>query len=352
MTFQVNTWSSRYGGPDRGRIDLFYRPLFRRLAAIPGVTSVAGTSSLPLTGIVGMAGSILGPVQIDDSPISEGWMRPNFLTIDVTPGYFETMGIPILAGRGFVDADCSPGFSETAFVISASVKRKYWPNQSALGQRLTSGRLNGPVIGVVGDEHHRGLELPAEETIYSSQIIGRTLMLAVRTAVDPNLVVPAIQVAVAEIDSEVPVIRVRTMRDILGDSLNRTSFTMKLLVLAAGIALFLSAIGIYRVVSYVSSQQSTEMGVRFTFGADPGRVRNLILSRGLLLTGLGALLGLAGSAALGSVLSSLLFAVSPLDLRTLVGASVLLLCVAALSSLIPTRRAARTSLAVALRAEG
>ncbi len=127
---------------------------------------------------------------------------------------------------------------------------------------------------------------------------------------------------------------------------------MTLLVLAAGIALFLGAVGIYGVVSYVASQQSMEMGVRLALGADPGRVRNLILSRGLLLTGSGAVLGLAGSAALGGALSSLVFAVSPLDLRTLVGASALLLCVAALSSLIPARRAARTSPAVALRAEG
>ena len=127
---------------------------------------------------------------------------------------------------------------------------------------------------------------------------------------------------------------------------------MTLLVLAAGIALLLGAVGIYGVVSYVASQQSTEMGVRLALGADPGKVRNLILPRGLLLTVSGALLGLAGSAALGGVLSSLLFAVSSLDLRTLLCASLLLLSVAALSSLIPARRAARTSPAVALRAEG
>ena len=119
-----------------------------------------------------------------------------------------------------------------------------------------------------------------------------------------------------------------------------------------GIALFLGSAGIYGVVSYVASQRSAEMGVRLALGADPGRVRNIILSRGMSLAGLGVALGLVASVALGGVLRSLLFGVSPLDLPTLVGASVVFLFVAALSSVIPARRAARTSPAIALRAEG
>ena len=199
------------------------------------------------------------------------------------------------------------------------MKHKYWPNESALGKRL------------------------------------QTLTLAVRTTVDPALMVRGIRAAVAEIDPDVPVVRVQTMSDILGDSLNRTNFTMTLmalLALAADIALFLDAVGIYGVVSYVASQQSTEVDVRLALGADPGKVQNLLLSWGLLLTVSGALLGLAGSAALGGVLSSLLFAVSSLDLRTLLQVSLLLISVAALSSLIPVRQVARTSLPAPLRAEG
>jgi len=196
------------------------------------------------------------------------------------------------------------------------VKHKYWPNESALGKRL------------------------------------QTLTLAVRTTVDPDLMVRGIPAAVAEIDPDVPVVRVQAMSDILGDSLNRTSFTITLLALTADIALFLGAVGIYGVVSYVASQQSTEVDVRLALGADPGKGRNLLLSWGLLLTVSGALLGLAGSAILGGVLSSLLFAVSSLDLRALLRASLLLLSVAALSSLIPARWVARTSLPVTLKAEG
>ena len=183
----------------------------------------------------------------------------------------------------------------------------------------------------------------------------QTLTLAVRTTVDPALMVRGIRAAVAEIDPDVPVVRVQTMSDILGDSLNRTNFTMTLmalLALAADIALFLDAVWIYGVVSYVASQQSTEVDVRLALGADPGKVQNLLLSWGLLLTVSGALLGLAGSAALGGVLSSLLFAVSSLDLRTLLQVSLLLISVAALSSLIPVRQVARTSLPAPLRAEG
>jgi len=330
---------------------LYWYPLLERLAALPGVSSVGGASSLPLTGVVGMAGSTLGPIQIEDFPAPEGALPPNFLTVQATPGYFETMGIPILEGRAFVRDDDSADYSGAAFVISASLERRYWPDESALGKRLSYGLLTGPIVGVAGDVHHRGLDRPADEIVYHAQL-GRHMTIVVRTAGDPGLLVPGVRMVADELDPEVPVTRVRTMAAVLRDSHDRTSFTTTLLALAAAIGLFLGSVGIYGVMSWVAGRRTMEMGVRLALGADPAAVRDLILARGMWLAGLGVAIGLAGSLALGRVLGSLLFRVRSPDLPTLAAASLVFLGVAALSSVIPARRAARTSPLVALRADG
>ncbi len=348
----VLTFSLTVGvGPNR-RPDTFYFPLLDRLAAVPRVISVAGTESLPMTGVVPEIGGTLGPLQVDEFPAPEGQLRENFLVKRTTPGYFATMGIPILEGREFVRDDFSPGFTETAFVISDAVKRRYWPDESALGKTLTWGRLNGPVVGVVGDVHHRGLEAPPGAIIHSAQIIGRTMMIAVRVDGDPQLVASGVRAAVSQYDPEIPVTRVQTMSSIVADSFDRTSFTMTLLLLAGISALALCAVGIYGVISHVARQQSTEMGVRLALGADPANVRNLVIVRGVVLAGFGIAIGLAGATALSGVLGSYLFGVERFDVTTLLGASTALLAVAVASTLVPARRAAGTPPAVALRADG
>lgn len=337
-------------GPDRRPGD-FYYPLLERLKELPGVVSVAGTESLPMTGVVREAGTTLGPLQIDDFARGDGELRPNFLVKRTTAGYFRTMGIPIIEGREFTPDDFSPSFTGTAFVISSSVKQKYWPEESALGKRLTWGRLNGPVVGVAGDVHHGALETPPEEIVHTAQIIGRTMSIAVRTEGTPGDLAPAVAAAVAAHDPEVPITRMQTMETIVADSFSRTSFTMTLLLLAGSVALFLGAMGIYGVLSFVAKQQAPEMGLRLALGADPSRVRALVLSRGLGLAALGLACGLAASTLLSGVLESLLFHVSAVDVRTLFGACVVLLIVAAAASALPAERASRTSPAVALRSE-
>lgn len=330
----------------------FYFELLDRLAEVPGVESVAGTESLPMTGVVREIGSAtLGTVQIDEFPAAEGELNPNFITKRTTPGYFETMGIPIVEGREFTRDDYSPNFTETAFIVSAAVKRKYWPDESALGKRLTWGRLNGPIVGVAGDVRHRGLEVPAEEIVHSAQIIGRTMMIAVRTAHSPGRVFQEVGRATRELAPGVPITRVRMMSDILADSFSRTSFTMNLLVLAGLLSLLLAAVGLYGVLSHVIHQRSREMALRLALGADPGRVRSMVVLRGVKLGLVGVVIGLGGAAILSRFLGSLLFGVPPLDMRTYVIASVVLLGVAVASSAIPALRAAATPPATALRCE-
>jgi len=212
------------------------------------------------------------------------------------------------------------------------------------------------VVGVVGDIHDESLEVPAEQFSYKPMLdsIGggvRPMMMVVRTDGDPDLLIPGIREAVEELDPDLPITEIRSLDGILSDSLSRTSFTMTLLMLASAIALFLGAVGVYGVLSYVAAQRTPEMGVRLALGADGATVGRIILSQGMILAGVGVALGLGGAAALSGVLGSLLFGVSPLDPLTLVAVSLIFLGVAALASAVPAARAARIPPAIALRGE-
>lgn len=178
----------------------------------------------------------------------------------------------------------------------------------------------------------------------------RAMTVVVRTDADPLSIIPEIRSAIEVIDPDLPISDFRSMEDVVGDSLSRTSFTMSLLVLAAIIALFLGAIGIYGVISYVAVQRTSEIGVRLALGADAVGVRRMILMQGMRVAGIGVLIGLLASLAMGRLLTSLLYGVSPFDPLTLVGGSVIFLGVAAVAGIIPARRAARTPPAVALQA--
>jgi predicted permease len=347
MTFRLSPPPSKYPGGDAPA--QFYDQLIERLEAIQGATSAGGITNLPLTG----GGAIL-TTQIDDFPTPEGEFPPTFLIRRATPGYFETMGMPVVEGRTFTSDDHNARLG--SLIISESIKRQYWPNESALGKRLTTAGAPARVVGVVGDVHDTGLEIPAEQFVYKPMLdsVGggvRPMMMTVRTDGDPEALVPEIRAAVEGLDPELPITELQSMEDILGDSLSRTSFTMSLLLLAAVVALFLGSVGIYGVLSYVASQRTAEMGVRLALGADAATVRKIILSQGMMLAVIGVAVGLAGAFALGGVMSSLVYGVSPADPVTLVGVSVLFLAVAAGASLVPAARAARTPPAVALRAD-
>jgi putative ABC transport system permease protein len=176
------------------------------------------------------------------------------------------------------------------------------------------------------------------------------MTLTVRTAVEPLSLVSAIGSAIAELDADLPMADVRPMNRVLGDSMSRTSFTMSLLVLSALIALFLGAVGIYGVLSYVVSQRTPEIGIRSALGASPGAVRRMVLSQGMRLAGVGVLIGLIAAVALGRVMVTQLYGVDPVDPITLVAASAIFLAVAMLASVLPAARAAATAPTDALRA--
>jgi putative ABC transport system permease protein len=207
------------------------------------------------------------------------------------------MGMPVVEGRTFTSDDHNARLG--SLIISESIKRQYWPNESALGKRLTTAGAPARVVGVVGDVHDTGLEIPAEQFVYKPMLdsVGggvRPMMMTVRTDGDPDALVPGIRAAVEGLDPDLPITELQSMEDILGDSLSRTSFTMSLLLLAAVVALFLGSVGIYGVLSYVASQRTAEMGVRLALGADAATVRRIILSQGMMLAVVGVAVGPRG----------------------------------------------------------
>jgi hypothetical protein len=270
----------------------------------------------------------------------------------VTPGYFEAMGVPIIEGREFTADDHNARLG--SIIISASVKQEFWPDESALGKRITTSGAPARVVGVVGDVHDTGLGVDAEQFAYKPMLdsIGggvRPMMMVVRTGGDPMTLVPEIRAAVTELDPDLPVTDLQAMNTLVADSLSRTTFTMSLLLLASLIALFLGAVGIYGVLSYVASQRTAEMGVRLALGSDAAGVRSIILSQGMKLAGIGVVVGLVGAVALSRIMEALLYGVSAVDPFTLGAVTVIFLAVALMASLVPAQRAARTPPAVALR---
>lgn len=347
LTFRVAPPPTKY--PDGEATARFYDQLVERLEALPGVEGAAGISTLPLTG----GGPILTTV-IDEFPPAEGEFPPVFLIRRVTPGYFETMRIPVVEGREFTADDHNARTG--SLLISASIKDRFWPEASALGKRMTTAGAPARSVGVVGDVHDGGLSVPAEQFVYKPMLDSaggavRAMRMVVRTAGDPAALAPEVRKVVDAIDPDLPITELRSMDDIVADSLNRTTFTMSLLVLSALVALFLGSVGIYGVLSYVATQRTAEMGLRLALGADPGTVRAIILRQGMLLAATGVVIGVLGAAALGRVLDTLLFDVQADDPFTLVGGSVVFLAVALAASLLPAQRAARTPPAVALRAD-
>jgi predicted permease len=346
LTFEVRPLPTKYVNAEA--MAQFYGRLIERLEAVPGVTRAGAIDALPLTG----GGNSFRAV-IEEFPPPEDELGPVFKWRRTAPGYFEAMGIPLIEGRTFTPDDHTRRLPSV--IISGSVKARYWPDESALGKRITSGPIAARVVGVVGDVRDTSLDVPAGQFLYLPIVNAagggvQAMTMTVRTAVEPLSLVSTIRSAIAEVDRDLPMANVQSMEQVLGDSMSRTSFTMSVLVIAALVALFLGAVGIYGVLSYVVSLRTPEIGTRLALGASPGAVLRMVLSQGMRLAGAGALMGLVAALALGRVIVALLYDVSPFDLVTLVATSAVFLAVAVLASLLPAARAARTAPVNALRA--
>jgi predicted permease len=354
LTFRVSPAQARYSNPQA--VARFYDGLLDGLRALAGVSAAGATQFLPMTGgIGGLGGPFLG-ARIADVPAVPGEPPPTFVFRRIAPGYFESMGIPLVEGRTFTAEDSERRLG--SLVISQSVRDRYWPGGSALGKRISIAGPPGTVVGVVGDVRDTALDVAVEPVVYKPLLDAtdggmrmRAMTVTVRTSSDPLGHVPDVRRVVQSIDPELALTDIETMSAVVGRSLGRMSFTVVVLALGAAVAFVLGAVGIYGVIAYGVSQRTGEIGLRQALGADRRSVLGLVLGDMLRMAGTGVVLGIAAALALGGTLSTLLYGVSAYDPATLAGSAAMFVLVAALASALPAVRAMRIPPAEALRAE-
>ena len=317
-----------------------------RVAALPGVRAVAAVDTLPLTDFgFGTTFAVEGRPVPDEKPM--GLVRA------VTPGYFRTMGLPLLEGRDSTAADTSQ--TALTLVVSRGVARRFWPQGGAVGNRLVldpNGRL-AEIVGVVGDVKPETIQGDDWLTLYCpyAQNAFRSMTLVMRSALPPAAVVPAAGRAVHQLDPDQPVADARPMEGVVAQAVAGARFNTVLLALFAQIAFVLAAVGVYGVVAYDVSQRTGEIGIRLALGAQPGDVLRLILTQASALAGLGIAAGLAAAWALTRLMVTMLYGVAPTDTYTFVAIAVLLGAVVLIAGYLPSRRAMALDPAIALRHE-
>ncbi|MEP7011394.1 MAG: ADOP family duplicated permease [Acidobacteriota bacterium] len=349
LSVQVALPDTTYGTEEKQAA--FYRDLLPRLAALPGVQNAAAGYPLPLSGDrMRLAFQAEGqPAEVTDLP------RANMAF--VSPTYFSTLGIPLRQGRAFDGRDSIGG--DKVAVINRSLAEKIWPGQSVLGRRFS---FDVPVdeksdwfrvVGVVGDVHHSELKEESGNQAYLPifQSPNSEAALVIRTAVNPAGLAAAVARIVREVDPALPVAHVKTLDALLYDSVAEPRAQTFLLSLLAALALVLSAVGIYGVLSYSVAERTREIGLRMALGAGAGQILRQLLREGLGIVLAGTVAGLLGAFFLARVLASLLYGVTPRDPWTFVGVPLVLLAVALFATWIPARRATRVEPVVALRYE-
>jgi putative ABC transport system permease protein len=341
-------------------IESFWRELTRQVEAIPGVKRAGAIDALPLS--AGFGCTSVATEGIGGQPAGPHCMS----TVNVTPGYFEAMGVKV---SGTLPTWSSVESGAAPVVVSGVVARRFWKDVNPIGHVVHpySARMPGfPIVGVAEDMYGNGLRSPLVDAIYFPivpppddmlKIYGSKwwatseMTLVIRAPnVDQGALVTAVRRIVTALDPQVPIADIAPMEMIVAKSMADTSFTMSLLLIAATIAMALSAVGIYGVISYVVSQRRSEIGIRMALGAQVREVSRLVVGQSLRLAGAGVLVGVVLAFAGTRLLGSLLFEVSPTDPIAIGGTAILLLMVAALASLGPTRRAAKIDPVEAMRA--
>ena len=352
LTAHFDLSETRYGSD---QMDRFISEFFRRVRALPGVTSVGGAMPLPMGGNDGLSVGF----NLLDHPVSEGnWHAAGFYV--VTNGFFESMRIPLLHGRTFDERDQRN--SAPVMIITETFAKDFFPNEDPIGRKIEIGADDGAgreryktreVIGVVGDIRNSNVSKPPVAAYYVpySQLVWGAPALIVRAGVDPETLVPAIAKVLASMDPETPLFDVRSMEDNFALDLGRARFQAVLVGIFAGIALLLTAIGLYGVIAYSVGQRTHEIGMRMALGAHESDVLRLIVKRGVVLVVVGLCIGVAAALGLTRYVESMLYGVKPIDPLTFGGVSISLFAVALVASYIPARRAMRVDPMVALRYE-
>ncbi len=333
----------------------FFDRLIARAASLPGVRSAGAASFLPVSG----SGAVIH-FNIEGRPPKSAheYTMTNYRT--VTPGYRETIGIPLLSGRWITSADGE----NTPFVvvINQTMAKTYFPNQSPMGKRLQLGAIPDKdtpwmeVVGVVGDiKQNLATEAPTE--MYVPVVQGNKILpvfgmsMVLRTSNEPRSQISSLNAAVHAIDPNQPLINIRTMEENVATSVSQPRFRTLLLAILAGLALLIAAVGIYGVMSFAVAQRTREIGTRMALGSTPGEVFRLVIGNGLKLTLMGMIVGLIAGAVVSHYLSSVLFKMGSVDPLSMAAVTALLVVVALIACYIPARRATRVNPLVALRYE-
>jgi putative ABC transport system permease protein len=332
-------------------VTVFYQTLLERVRSLPDVGAAALAAPLPFIGDDGRAGfRIEGRTGQSPFPVRA---RPRF----ISPGYFATLGIPLVRGRTFTDRDAMG--APDVVIINAAAARRYWPDEDPLGRRIDISVAAVPrwfqIVGVVGDVKHAGLEQDTDPEAYmpygQAPFTGnaRRLAIVVRTGAPLSTMAPMLKSTVVELDRNQPIGTVSAMEDLISASVAPRRLNLWLVGAFAVVALVLTAAGLYGVMSYLVAQRTREIGVRMALGASRANVLGLMLRQAGTMMVLGIGLGVIGALALTRALASLLFGVTANDPAVYAGVSLLLALVALLAVAVPSSRATRIDPLAALR---
>jgi putative ABC transport system permease protein len=351
LTAQVSLPKARY--PQPARQAAFYRELVERAARLPGVRFASISDSIPPERV-----STLEIFEVEGKPVPPGANRPMGQELVVGPDYFRALGIPLLQGRALDAQDTQK--SLPAVVINRTMAQRFFPGGEALGKRMQAGGF-GPeetwftVVGVAGDVQYSGLSAAPEPTFYlpyeQNLWAGGEMNLVLRASTDPEGLVEALRGEVRALDPSLPLSNIQTGKQLLFAAAARSRFQTLLIALFAFVALVLSGVGIYGVISYAAAQRTHEIGVRLALGARPRDVIAMVVGQGMRLAIAGVGLGLVGAFSLTWLMQGLLFHVGASDPLTYVSIAVLLSLVALLACYLPARRASKVDPMNALRYE-
>ena len=350
LTFELTLPSLKY--PDQAHIIPVYQQVLHRLQSLPGVQSAGLTEIVPLDGATESTA-----IRFSEHPPTSTLDIPMANYTMVSPGYFSAVGTPILRGRPFLDSDTAN--SMPVAIISAALAKKYWRGQDPIGKEIAPRGLAFPaetIVGIAADVKRLSLReapppemyVPYTQKVWPSLL---TMDVVLRTTQDPASVAPGARQAIHSVDPDLPIAKVKTLNDLVDDSVAQPRFAMLLLGAFGGLALLLAMIGMYGVISYNVAQRTQEIGIRIALGAQRRNIFGMVLGHGLRLAVFGIAIGLAAAFAVTQVMTSFLYGVQATDPLTFTAVALLLVLVALFACYIPARRAMRVDPMVALRYE-
>jgi putative ABC transport system permease protein len=345
-TMDVGLPGGRYDNPRRVA---FFRNLFEQIDRLPGVEASGGTSFLPLAGI-----GAATRYEVVGQPLPAQGEEPVADVRVMTNAYFQAMRVPLLKGRLFNEQDSNDATNR--IIVNEALARRHWPNEDPIGKKIKvswNDTREDEIIGVVGNVRHASMDTEARATTYwpYPRFPYGTMTLSIRTAADPAALGPLVTSIVRGLDPQLAVNDVRTMEEVVSDSVAERRVTMLMLGIFAAAALVLAAVGIYGVIAYSVTERTQEIGIRMALGAPRSHVLRMVVGQAMLLALIGIVIGAGLALAMTRLMEGLLFEVTPADPLTFVTVSAALAGVAALASYVPGRRATRVDPVIALRAE-